>query len=158
MTNAIWRRLVSVPFSRNSRPAKPAPISHCSDRWRTPSAGLEQIVTEPSSDWCQSHPAETPDQQKLPRSRTVRIRGGPFSKDSPPTKPAPISHCSDLWRTAFAGLKQIVTEPSSDWCQSHLAETPVQQNLPQCRTARIGGGPLLRDSNKSSLSLLCVTC
>ena len=62
---------------------EPAPISHSRERWRTDCAGLKQIATEPSSGQCQSHLAETPDQQNLTRSDTIRNRGGSTTRDCP---------------------------------------------------------------------------
>ena len=56
----------------------------------------------------QSHLAETRDRQNLPRSRTLRIGGGPLLQDS----------------------DKIVIEPPPGGCQSHPAGTPDQQNLP----------------------------
>ena len=56
-TNCDWAlfRLVSVPPSRNSLPARPAPTSHRSDQWRTAVAGLKQIVPSltPCAGWSQ---------------------------------------------------------------------------------------------------------
>ena len=149
--------MVSVPFGRNSRQAKPAPISHRSDRWRTASAGLTQIVTEPSPDRCQSHSAETPDQQNLPRSRTVRIGGGSITQDwLDRGQPAARTWSSfdELSEEKCENCEMMKTKGSSDLKpeisdQSHLAKTRGKQNLPRSRTARIGGGPLLPDSNTS---------
>ena len=98
---------MSVPFSRNSRPAKPAPISHLSDRWRA-------VVTQPSSDWCQSHAAETPDQQNLPRSRNIRISRGmnlPFS--------CQLSHKNRSLTLKSGNLESSIDELSGEKCENY---------------------------------------
>ena len=82
------------------------------------------------------------------KSCDFRLVSVPFRRNSPLAETAPISQPSDRWRTAFAGLRH------SDWCQPRLAETPNKQKLPRSDTARIGGGPLLEDSNRSRLSQL----
>ena len=87
----------------------------------------------------QSHLAETPDQQNLPQSRTARIGGGPLLRDSNKSRLSPLQiGVSPTWQklptsktrpdltpsgSAEDRLKEVVTEPSSDRCQSRLAET-----------------------------------